>query len=76
MKGGGEVVDCARVLKNICLYMQDRNITNQKLCHDTGIKTATWSNRKKTPKEFKLGELMAICNYFGIQLADLEAKKL
>lgn len=56
--------------------MQDRDISNQKLCHDTGICTATWSNRKKAPKEFKLGELVAICNYFGIKLADLEANKL
>lgn len=70
------MVDSARVLKNICLYMQDRDISNQKLCHDTGICTATWSNRKKAPKEFKLGELVAICNYFGIKLADLEANKL
>lgn len=70
------MVDSARVLKNICLYMQDRDISNQKLCHDTGICTATWSNRKKDPKEFKLGELVAICNYFGIKLADLEANKL
>lgn len=70
------MVDCNRVIKNISLYMQDRDITNKKLCNDLGFNTATWSNRKRNPKSLQLSEIQAICNYLCITLADLETKKL
>lgn len=70
------MVDCKRAIKNITLYMQDRDITNRRLCNDVGITQATWCNRKKNPKNLLLGEMAAICNYLGITLADLEEKKL
>lgn len=70
------MIDCNRVIKNIGLYMQDRDITNKKLCIDLGFNAATWSNRKRNPKSLQLSEIQAICNYLGITLADLETKKL
>ena len=56
--------------------MNDRDITNKKLCEDLGFNAATWSNRKRNPKSLQLSEIQAICNYLCISLADLEIKKL
>ena len=62
--------------RNIKRYMEQKGVTNQKLCDDLGFKYTTFMDWIKGVTYPRIGKVEAMAQYFGCEKSDLiEDKK-
>lgn len=61
--------------RNIKRYMEQKGVTNQRLCEDLGFKYTTFLDWIKAVTYPRIGKIEAMADYFGIQKSDLIEEK-
>jgi len=59
------------LIRNIEKRRKKRNLTKKEVASIMGLGYSTFRYNLDHPKEFRLGELMAFCDYMGIGVKEL-----